>query len=100
MILQHSSNYFKLLFLLLLVSFACSKKTPEEEVDQEALCLPDPQYVSFQSQIDDATDGDVIIVEPGTYEGLVDFKGKNITVASQYINDEDTSFISKTIIDA
>ena len=99
MILQHPSNYFKLLFLLLLVSFAC-KKTPEEEVDQEALCLPDPQYVSFQSQIDDATDGDVIIVEPGTYEGLVDFKGKNITVASQYITDGDTSFISKTIIDA
>ena len=99
MIGKYSSNYYKLLFLLLLVSFAC-KKTPEEEVDQEALCLPDPQYVSFQSQIDDAKDGDVIIVEPGTYEGLVDFKGKNITVASQYITDGDTSFISKTIIDA
>ena len=99
MIIKLSSNYYKLLFLLLLVSFAC-KKTPEEEVDQEALCLPDPQYVSFQSQIDDASDGDVIIVEPGTYEGLVDFKGKNITVASQYISDGDTSFISKTIIDA
>ena len=99
MIIKLSSNYYKLLFLLLLVSFAC-KETPEEEVDQEALCLPDPQYVSFQSQIDDASDGDVIIVEPGTYEGLVDFKGKNITVASQYISDGDTSFISKTIIDA
>ena len=92
MIIKLSSNYYKLLFLLLLVSFAC-KETPEEEVDQEALCLPDPQYVSFQSQIDDASDGDVIIVEPGTYEGLVDFKGKNITVASQYINDEDLSLI-------
>ena len=94
-----SYSYSRVLFFILLLTFGC-KKTPEEEVDQEAQCLPDPTYVSFQSQIDDATDGDVIIVEPGTYEGLVDFKGKNITVASQYINDEDTSFISKTIIDA
>lgn len=42
---------------------------------------------NIQAAIDDANDGDVIIIKPGTYTGLgnrdIDFKGKAITVRSE-----------------
>lgn len=56
-------------------------------------------YEIIQHAIDDAQDGDTIIVEPGIYCQQIDFKGKAITVASRYLLDPDTSYISNTIID-
>ena len=67
-----------------------------EEVDP---CAVDPIYVSFQSEIDAASDGDTILVAPGTYEGNINFNGKNVVVASEYATTGDTSYISSTIID-
>ena len=37
---------------------------------------------SIQEQIDAAVDGDVILIEPGTYTENIDFNGKNIEVRS------------------
>lgn len=56
-------------------------------------------YEKIQDAIDDSKDGDVIIIEEGIYYQQINFKGKAITVASEFFIDDDTSHISKTIID-
>ena len=60
--------------------------------------VPD-DYSMVQHAINDSKDGDVIIVREGTYCQQINFKGKAITVASEFFLDGDTSHISKTVID-
>ncbi|MBN2377004.1 MAG: hypothetical protein JXD22_11415 [Sedimentisphaerales bacterium] len=50
----------------------------------------------LQPQIDAATDGDVIIVQPGIYTGRLYIKGKNITLASTDPTDPD--IVAATIL--
>jgi hypothetical protein len=54
---------------------------------------------SIQGGINLAGSRDTVLVAEGTYYENINFKGKAITVASQYIMDGDTSHISNTIID-
>ena len=56
-------------------------------------------FATIQRAIDASTDGDTVLVAEGMYTENINFKGKAITVASHYIMDQDTSHISKTIID-
>ena len=97
-----------LLFFVILFFISCEKEETAsgdptdstdtvEEVDP---CAVDPVYVSFQSEIDAASDGDTILVAPGTYEGNINFNGKNVVVASEYLTTGDSSYIRTTIIDA
>ena len=58
-------------------------------------------FSNIQAAIDDANDGDIIIVNPGTYTGDgnrdIDFKGKAITLRSTDPNDP--NIVDLTIID-
>ena len=55
------------------------------------------QYATIQQAIDDSNDGDVVIVEAGTYSEIINFTGKNIVVSST--NPEDPEIVTTTIID-
>lgn len=54
-------------------------------------------YPTIQEAIDAAEDGDTIVVEPGTYQENIDFKGKNITLRST--DPEDPAVVEETVID-
>jgi parallel beta-helix repeat protein len=58
-------------------------------------------FNNIQAAINDANDGDTIIVIPGTYKGSgnrdIDFRGKAITVCS--IDPNDSNIVAATVID-
>lgn len=56
------------------------------------------QYADIQLAVRDCNDGDVIIVEPGTYYETINFSGKNIILTSTDPNDPDV--VARTVIDA
>jgi predicted outer membrane repeat protein len=55
-------------------------------------------YSSIQAAINDANDGDTVLVSEGHYFENIDFRGKAITVAST--NPDDPNVVADTIIDA
>ena len=54
-------------------------------------------YTTIQQAIDNSNDGDVVVVDPGTYRENINFSGKNITLTSTNLNDPET--VASTIID-
>lgn len=56
-------------------------------------------YSTIQAAINAADQGDLIVVDTGTYVENIDFMQKEIFLFSQYIFTGDTSIIAKTIID-
>jgi hypothetical protein len=60
------------------------------------LYVPSP-YSTIQSAINDANDGDIVLVSPGTYQENIDFLGKAVTVQSADPNDPNV--VAETIID-
>jgi hypothetical protein len=59
--------------------------------------VPD-SFLTIQSAIDASNEGDTVLVDTGEYYEGIDFNGKRIVVGSTFILDQDTTWISKTII--
>ena len=60
--------------------------------------VPD-DFETIQAGINEAEDGDTVLVHPGTYAENTDFTGKNILVASLLLTTGDAAYIDSTIID-
>ena len=84
-----------LLCALLVVSTPLFARTITVDDDGPA------DFATIQGAIDDADDGDEVVISPGTYTGPsnrgIDFKGKAITVRS--IDPNDPNMVAATIID-
>jgi len=65
---------------------------------QDTVYVPQ-DYTTIQQGIDAAVNGNVVLVDTGTYYENINFMGKAITLASKYILDGDTNHIDSTIID-
>jgi len=77
------------LFLILFFKTALSATTINIPAD----------YTTIQAGIDASTNGDTVLVQPGTYIENINFNGKNIVVGSLTLTTGDTSYISQTAID-
>ncbi|HGY56904.1 MAG TPA: hypothetical protein ENK44_14445 [Caldithrix abyssi] len=104
-----------LFFILIILLFGCRKGTdypinneqkeenPEileiPEIPVNYLQVPSSAYPTVQSAIDSSFDGDTVIVLPGIYKEVLDMKGKNITLASVYLLEENQKYIEATILD-
>jgi len=54
---------------------------------------------TIQTGINGASNGDTVLVQPGTYIENINFNGRNIVLGSLFSTTGDTSHISTTIID-
>ncbi|MCP4580009.1 MAG: hypothetical protein GY839_00215 [candidate division Zixibacteria bacterium] len=60
--------------------------------------IPD-DYVTIQAGINTSSDGDTVLVQPGTYVENINFNGHNIVLGSMFLTTGDTSYIEQTVID-
>ena len=55
-------------------------------------------FATIQKGIDTSSDGDTVLVSPGSYCGSVNFTGKNIVVGSHFLIDNSEAIIDSTIL--
>ncbi len=60
--------------------------------------IPD-DYSTIQGGISASSDGDTVLVQPGTYIENINFNGHNIVLGSLFLTTGDTSYVSSTVID-
>jgi len=79
-------KYFVILFLLIMLGLS-------------ATILNVPQSYHYISlAIMAAADGDTVLVQPGTYNGVISFEGKAITITSNYLFSSNVADIYHTIL--
>ena len=84
------------LFLISIISAVIALSAVAAHAD--TYNIPD-DYETIQAGIDASSDADTVLVQPGTYYENINFNGKNIVLGSLFITTQDTSYISKTVID-
>jgi len=60
--------------------------------------IPD-DYATIQAGIDAGSDGDTVLVQPGTYMENINFNGHNIVLGSLFLTTGDTHYIHQTMVD-
>ncbi len=60
--------------------------------------VPD-DWETIQTAINASANDDTVLVQPGVYEGVIDFNGRDIIVASLFMMTSDMSYIDSTILD-
>lgn len=83
----------KAIVLTTLLTFAFFSATSATIIN-----IPD-DYETIQAGINASSNGDTVLVHPGTYYEHVDFQNRQITLSSLWLTTGDTSYISQTIID-
>jgi len=78
-----------LIFYLLLISITVA--------NANTIKVPDDQ-LKIQKAINSSSNGDTILVSPGTYFENINFNGKKVVLTSYYLFNKDTSYIRTTII--
>jgi hypothetical protein len=82
-------NLFLLCVILLISTFP--------SIAQDTIRVP-LNYPIIQAGIDAASNGDIVLVAEGTYYENIRFRGKAITVASLFLIEDSTKYITNTII--
>jgi hypothetical protein len=67
--------------------------------DEDSDGSPENPFATIQHGIDATSNGDTVLVYPGTYVENINYNGKNIVVGSLFLTYGDTSYISQTVID-
>ncbi len=60
--------------------------------------VPD-DWETIQAAINASTNGDTVLVQPGVYDGVINFNGRDVVVASLFLTTSDMSYIDSTILD-
>ncbi len=55
-------------------------------------------FATIQFAVDVSSDGDTVLVYPGTFYGAIDFLGKSIVLGSMYILEQNESYIDETFL--
>ena len=83
-------------FISIILIFCCTLLFPPAQA--EIINVPD-DIETIQAGIDEAEDGDTVLVSPGTYVENINFEGKGIIVASLILTTGDEAYTDSTIID-
>lgn len=82
-----------ILFLFIIINICLYSSTIE--VNQDGSC----DFTIIQEAINSSTNGDTVLVHPGTYYENVDMNNKDITLCSLEATTGDSTYIESTIID-
>lgn len=85
-------------FRLCISSFLLLKVIVVEVCYGHTILVPQ-NHTTIQAAIDEASNGDTVLVDEGTYVENIFFNGKSIVVASRFVIDHNPDHILNTIID-